>query len=352
MELSVVQPWRRRRTTASHRSSSLTRMEAVTPGFQTGLGGHEKRASSSSSSSSSLHRLSMASKTMIMTEGDVNIRGQQQRTQRSRSGKSVAAVKELERPGKAEMRGGRGTKTDDDENSSGTIVRERNLSNLFRLTSSYGLDYSDGIHIRDGSGFLDDVHTSEQAMTDSGRKQGDKDETKVQSESSPNTLPSSSSVFPSYFNSQGKKNGRSSTMPGFVNDRTSKRHRAFQDGLLIAKQANDQETARRIEKMLTSEKEVQRRRKVNSEAMYSSSASVPDSFVAFANEIHKVSRELHKYAICIILQIFFNSLTADICCIFSLDSSFHRYHESLRKKKWSWEQKRNKRFIFKKFAMN
>jgi hypothetical protein len=226
---------------------------------------------------------------MIMTEGDVNIRGQQQRTQRSRSGKSVAAVKELERPGKAEMRGGRGTKTDDDENSSGTIVRERNLSNLFRLTSSYGLDYSDGIHIRDGSGFLDDVHTSEQAMTDSGRKQGDKDETKVQSESSPNTLPSSSSVFPSYFNSQGKKNGRSSTMPGFVNDRTSKRHRAFQDGLLIAKQANDQETARRIEKMLTSEKEVQRRRKVNSEAMYSSSASVPDSFVAFANEIHKVS---------------------------------------------------------------
>ena len=45
-----------------------------------------------------------------------------------------------------------------------------------------------------------------------------------------------------------------------------------------------------MKKILTSEKQQKKRKKANSEAMYSGSASVPDSLIAFANEIHKVSK--------------------------------------------------------------
>ena len=47
----------------------------------------------------------------------------------------------------------------------------------------------------------------------------------------------------------------------------------------------------KINSEVNSEKEKRSRGKVNSEAMYSSSANVPDSLIAFTNEIHMVSND-------------------------------------------------------------
>jgi hypothetical protein len=221
----------------------------------------------------------------MLTEGDIRVREKQRQRQRlGTTGKSVNAAAAT---AAAEKTPGGKNKLNPEISSSGTFVRERHLNDVYRLTSSYGvLHYSDEIQqhkqgriVRgsDYDGNSGDVETRHQTEIES------KSSSRNTSSSS-----SSSSVSPVYFNSQGKKNGRSSTMPGFINDKTSQRHQSFRDGLSIAKEANDPETANRIQKILTSEKELQRRRKANSEAMYSSSASVPDSFVAFANEIHQV----------------------------------------------------------------
>lgn len=79
-------------------------------------------------------------------------------------------------------------------------------------------------------------------------------------------------------------------MPGFLNNKSTQRHQAFRDGLSIAKKSNSRQVAAKIHKALNSEKEVLKRRKTSSEAMYSGSASVPDSLIAFTNELHKESR--------------------------------------------------------------
>lgn len=79
-------------------------------------------------------------------------------------------------------------------------------------------------------------------------------------------------------------------MPGFINNTSTKRHASFRDGLKIAQEANTQQVAQQIESIVFSEREEKERRKVNSEAMYQSSASVPDSLIAFTNEIHKECR--------------------------------------------------------------
>lgn len=82
---------------------------------------------------------------------------------------------------------------------------------------------------------------------------------------------------------------RTSTMPGFGDRRSSQRHQSFRDGLDIAKRSNHQ-MASKIHKVLHTEKEIKKRRKDNSIAMYEGSASVPDSLIAFAQEIHMESR--------------------------------------------------------------
>jgi len=84
--------------------------------------------------------------------------------------------------------------------------------------------------------------------------------------------------------------GRSSTMPGFMNRNNSGRHEAFRDGLNNVRNANTKVKADKIKKSLTSKKAVAGRKKANSAAMYASSSSVPDSMIAFTNEIHQVSR--------------------------------------------------------------
>lgn len=87
-----------------------------------------------------------------------------------------------------------------------------------------------------------------------------------------------------------KLSGRSSTMPGFMNRNNSGRRESFKDGINIARNANSQAKANKIKKVHSSKKAVNKRKKANSEAMYASSASVPDSMIAFASEIHQESR--------------------------------------------------------------
>jgi len=84
--------------------------------------------------------------------------------------------------------------------------------------------------------------------------------------------------------------GRSSTMPGFMDRNKSGRHESFKDGLNIAMKANTTTKGNKIKKTLTSSKAVKKRTKANSEAMYASSASVPDSMISFVNQIHLISR--------------------------------------------------------------
>mmetsp|Transcript_16402 Transcript_16402/g.46963 ORF Transcript_16402/g.46963 Transcript_16402/m.46963 type:complete len:579 (+) Transcript_16402:223-1959(+) len=76
---------------------------------------------------------------------------------------------------------------------------------------------------------------------------------------------------------------RSSTMPGFIERGSTDRQRAYEDGIKLAEQ-------RTGKKFVETDEAKKKRRKVNGESMYKSSASVPDSLVQFANEIHDVER--------------------------------------------------------------
>lgn len=77
-----------------------------------------------------------------------------------------------------------------------------------------------------------------------------------------------------------KKKSRSSTMPGFAS--RSGRQQAFEDGIKLMEQQSGK-------KFTETEEAKKRRKKQSSERMYKTSASVPDSLVSFANEIHLVS---------------------------------------------------------------
>lgn len=81
---------------------------------------------------------------------------------------------------------------------------------------------------------------------------------------------------------------RSSTMPGMgSSSTTTDRQRAFQDGIRLV----EERTGRRFTDTAEQQK---KRRKVNGEAMYKNSPSVPDSMVQFAEEIHQVERITRK----------------------------------------------------------
>lgn len=86
-------------------------------------------------------------------------------------------------------------------------------------------------------------------------------------------------------------------MPGFLkaNRTSTHRHRAFRDGMKIVKDANSNNSiaSTTIQNLTQGEKRSKKRRKNSSEAMYITSASVPDSMIAFTNAIHLVSVQLH-----------------------------------------------------------
>lgn len=74
---------------------------------------------------------------------------------------------------------------------------------------------------------------------------------------------------------------KSSTMPGF--GATSSRERAFVDGILLAESRSGKDLSYQF-----TEEARRKRKQSNGEAMYRTSAAVPDSMVNFANQIHMV----------------------------------------------------------------
>jgi hypothetical protein len=82
------------------------------------------------------------------------------------------------------------------------------------------------------------------------------------------------------------KRSRSSTMPGFGTKHMTGSERSFRDGIRLAEQRSGRQLSQYVDKP-QSRKD---RSRLNSEAMYKTSASVPDSLVRFANEIHLEDR--------------------------------------------------------------
>lgn len=80
-----------------------------------------------------------------------------------------------------------------------------------------------------------------------------------------------------------QRRNMSSTMPGFLERGNSDRQKAYRDGIKIAE-------LRSGKKHVETEDAKTKRRRANGEKMYKTSASVPDSMVQFANEIHCVDR--------------------------------------------------------------
>lgn len=76
---------------------------------------------------------------------------------------------------------------------------------------------------------------------------------------------------------------RSSTMPGFLERTSTDREKAYQDGIKLAE-------SRSGVKYVDSPGAKKKRRQINGEHMYKTSACVPDSMVQFAKEIHEVER--------------------------------------------------------------
>lgn len=79
---------------------------------------------------------------------------------------------------------------------------------------------------------------------------------------------------------------RSSTMPGFGSIHTAGRKKAFADELKLV----ESRSGRQLGKHANSPEAKAKRQKQTGEAMYAASASVPDSFVQFSDEIHTVDR--------------------------------------------------------------
>lgn len=86
------------------------------------------------------------------------------------------------------------------------------------------------------------------------------------------------------------KKHRSSTMPGFAKDDSLDLHVASLDVKRLPPSAERSRTAR----MVRSGPARLRRRRANSESMYRRAASVPDSFMEYAQEIHAISRVTPK----------------------------------------------------------
>jgi DNA-directed RNA polymerase sigma subunit (sigma70/sigma32) len=72
-------------------------------------------------------------------------------------------------------------------------------------------------------------------------------------------------------------------MPGFSDRNNTNRQRRYREGIRLA----EQRSGRKIEE---SESAKQKRRKTSGEYMYKTSASVPDSLVQFAGQIHDIDR--------------------------------------------------------------
>jgi RNA polymerase sigma factor (sigma-70 family) len=105
--------------------------------------------------------------------------------------------------------------------------------------------------------------------------------TRVAMKNSPSTRGTAITLTPTK-----PRRSRSSTMPGFASTSTE-RQRVFRDGIRLI----EERTGR---KYIDTPERKKLRRKLNGEAMYKNSASVPDSMVQFAAEIHQEERISRK----------------------------------------------------------
>lgn len=81
--------------------------------------------------------------------------------------------------------------------------------------------------------------------------------------------------------------GKSSTMPGFMKRSNSNLETAHRNGIRLAERRLD-------ERLVETRERKERRKQFNGDLMYKKSASVPDSLVQFAEEIHSVERITSK----------------------------------------------------------
>ena len=158
---------------------------------------------------------------------------------------------------------------------------QKDMNDLYKLESVYGYNDSfsdnDATLIQQAQANKSPVASLDnETLTSSRRSRKQKSASQLKIKTSASTKRSKSKSVVS----------KSSTMPGFF-DKSTGRIQSFQHGLKIAKSSNKQQ-ADKIEQAVMSEQEQKNRRKSNSQAMYRSSATVPDSLIDFAKEIHKV----------------------------------------------------------------
>ena len=168
-----------------------------------------------------------------------------------------------------------------------------------RLEASFGIDSEDVLQLSKTLKILPPtLNTSTKTTTRTGKIKTLVSETSLlqdvdtmmDSPSSSSSSSSSSTTTTTTNNNHKQSSSRRlSTMPGFRSRQHTKRHQSFRDGVKIAQTSNIH-NARKIAKAVNDKSTKLKRKKSSSEAMYLSSASVPDSMIAFTNEIHQESR--------------------------------------------------------------
>jgi hypothetical protein len=221
----------------------------------------------------------------------------------------VTPSKPMKRKKKATRANAKSRTRKDGEHETGGTMINMNMEDLYRLESSFGIDSTTIRRINEGEKKVKRSNinveklkqrsgsstTTSSSSSSSNRKKKSQTSKTTASIAPPLDKINASSTRKSKANGKKKttipnrNSNRSSTMPGFLNNKSSQRHQAFRDGLRIAKTSNTKQVAAKIHKALNSEEEVLKRKKSSSVAMYSGSASVPDSLIAFTNELHKVS---------------------------------------------------------------
>jgi DNA-directed RNA polymerase sigma subunit (sigma70/sigma32) len=161
-----------------------------------------------------------------------------------------------------------------------------------RLEASFGLDSDGVLQLSETLKILSptvETKIKTRPLKSSKVMLQKKDATRSNTTSSNSTYTTTTSSSSKNTKNKPSSSRRLSTMPGFRSRQQTKRHQSFRDGLKIAQTSNIH-NAKKIAYAVNNKSAQLKRKKFNSEAMYLSSSSVPDSMIAFTNEIHKESR--------------------------------------------------------------
>jgi len=163
--------------------------------------------------------------------------------------------------------------------------KEKNSNDLIQINNSYSVNSK----LTNVSDKVQEQHQTSKISEKSARepKQTADNSEKIVSGSNGHLLRPISSTSSTRTRTVTDGKSRSSTMPGFAERSTTGRIRRFNDGLRVFEEKSGRTDVR---KMLTKSEATAKRKQANAEAMYTASASVPDSLIAFTGEIHKVTR--------------------------------------------------------------